>query len=176
MNNLRFDFKKNEKGKYCLYDFKINDWIGDSVYDDVKKPIGRNEQSTLGVLFSRLVCFGGKWGVFSIHPNRLSSTIQCEYDEILYDYCHALEAGWLLRKADKWGVYSLAENQIIVPCEYDLVETAPSAWLLFQDGYWGLYDIKNKMFAFPCAYDKLIVTEHECRVLNGTIWQTFNRL
>jgi hypothetical protein len=175
MNNPRFEFKRNEKGKYGLYDCKINDWIGDDVYDDVKKPIGRNGQSTLGVLFNRLVCLKGKWGIFSIHPNQLSIKIKCEYEEILYDYFYGA-GGWLLRKGDKWGVCSLDDKQIIIPCEYDLIETAPFAWLLNKDGHWGLYDVKKKAFTLPCSYDKLIVTEHECKMLNGTIWQSFNRL
>ena len=64
---------------------------------------------------------------------------------------------------------------MIIPCEYDLVETAPFAWLLNKDGHWGLYDTKMRSFLLPCSYDKLIVTEHECKMLNGTIWHSFNR-
>lgn len=114
----RYELKKGSNGKYGLYDNKQEEWLSDCLYDQVSKPISKDSQSTLRVLFSKLVNQDGKWGVFSLHPNRLSITIPCEYDEILYDYRTGIESWWLLRKDGKWGAYCISRKQIVVPFDY----------------------------------------------------------
>jgi hypothetical protein len=119
-NNMdwRYELKQSSNGKYGLYDNKQEEWLSDSLYDQVKKPIAKDAKSTLNVLFSKLVSQEGKWGVFSVHPKRLSIVIPCEYEEILYDWIVGVDGLWLLKKDGKWGAYSIYRKQIIVPFKY----------------------------------------------------------
>ena len=172
---MRYDFKKNNIGMYCLYDSNNGVWIGNSFFDEVTKPIAVNNISTLNVMFSRIVIKDGKCGVFSVHPKKLSITIPCEYDEILYDYFVGIEGGWVLKKNNKKGVYSISEKRIILSCDYDEIESAPSAWLIQKNGLWGVYDIKLRKVTLPCICDQIIITEHECKVLRGEEWHTLQR-
>ena len=73
----------------------------------------------MGVLFSKFVCQNGRWGVFSLHPQKLSITIPCEYDEILYDYRTGIEQWWLLKKDGKWGAYRISKRQFVIPFIFD---------------------------------------------------------
>ena len=111
----RYEIKQGSNGKYGLFDNKGNFWLSECIYNQVKKPVAKDGKSTLSVLFSRLVCLQGKWGVFSLHPKRLTITIPCEYDEILYDWRIGTDGWWLLKKDGKWGSYRMSKKQIIVP-------------------------------------------------------------
>ena len=121
----RYELKLGPNGKYGLYDNKQEEWLDDCIYDQVKKPIAKDNRSALGVLFSKFVCQNGRWGVFSLHPQKLSITIPCEYDEILYDRRIGTDSWWLLKKDGKWGAYRISRKQIVVPFDYyDVNEVA----------------------------------------------------
>jgi hypothetical protein len=111
----RYELKQDSNGKFRLFDNHGNVWLSECFYDQVKKPVAKDGKSTLSVLFSRLVCMKGKWGVFSLHPKRLTIVIPCEYDEILYDWRIGADGWWLLKKDGKWGAYRISKKKIIVP-------------------------------------------------------------
>ena len=121
----RYELKRGSNGKYGLYDNRQEEWLSECLYNQVKNPIAKDGKSTLGVLFSKLIRQKGKWGVFSVHPKRLSITIPCEYDEILYDWRIGIDGWWLLKKDGKWGGYRISKKQIVVPFDYyDVNEVA----------------------------------------------------
>ena len=118
----RYVLKLGPNGKYGLYDNKQEEWLDDCIYDQVKKPVAKDDISTLGVLFSKLVCQNGKWGVFSLHPQRLSITIPCEYDDILYDLRIGTDGWWLLKKDGEWGAYRISQERIVIPFSSDDID------------------------------------------------------
>ncbi len=118
----RYELKLGPNGKYGLYDNKQEEWLGDCIYDQVKKPVAKDDISTLGVLFSKLICLNGRWGVFSIHPQRLSIIIPCKYDKILYDWRISTDGWWLLKKDGKWGAYRISQERIVIPFSSDDID------------------------------------------------------
>ena len=133
---MRYVFNRDSNGKYGLYDSNTGEYVDGCYFDEVMLPKAFDNQSTLNVMFDRIVVKNGKCGVFSIYPKKLSITI---------------------------------------PCEYDVIESAPSAWLMQKNGYWGVYDIKLRKVTLPCICDRIIITEHECKVLRGEEWHTLQR-
>ena len=164
-------FKTNASGRFQLFD-PVNQKWHNVVFDNVQKPNKRNVSSVIRIYSCQAVEKDGKWGIYSV-LNR-SQIVPCMYDTIIYDYHERFNDGWVVAQNNKWGLYS-TNGEIILPCEYDEIVSAPYAWIIKRNGLWGAYDNKTKTFGLPCLYEKLIVTAHEYTALKGKEWITITR-